>query len=55
MAKSDAQRKREQREREAQHLIDVGAKEHRIMFFRTTLEQLEFLKVAATLSRLMKL
>ena len=41
MAKSDAQR-----EREAKHLIDVGAKEHRIMFYRTTLEQLEFLKVA---------
>ena len=46
MAKSDAQRKREQRERDAQHLIDVGAKEHKVMFYRATLEHLEFLKVA---------
>ncbi len=46
MAKSDAQRKRDQRERDTQHLIDVGAKEHKIMFYRATLEHFEFLKVA---------
>ena len=46
MAKTAAKRKQEQRQRDAQHLIDVGAKEHQIMFFRKSLEDLEFLKTA---------
>ncbi|MCJ8337609.1 MAG: hypothetical protein MJK10_03980 [Pseudomonadales bacterium] len=46
MAKDAAQRKREQREREAQHLLDVGAEDYKCTFFRQTLEDLGFLKTA---------
>lgn len=44
MAKSAKQRKREERERKAQHLINVGAKNYTMQLYRATQEELEFLK-----------
>jgi hypothetical protein len=46
MAVSAKDRKKSQREREAQHLIDVGAKDIKFTAFRSTLEDIEFLKQA---------
>jgi len=46
MAKTSAQRKREERERKAQHLINVGAKSYAIQLYRATQEELEYLKQA---------
>jgi len=46
MAKSAALRKKEQREREAQHLIDVGASEIKLTIYRSTQEDLAYLQEA---------
>jgi hypothetical protein len=46
MAKTAAQRKQTERERKAQHLINVGAKNYTMKLYRATQEELEFLKQA---------
>jgi len=46
MAKSAALRKKEQRAREAQHLIDVGASEIKLTIYRSTQEDLAYLQEA---------
>ena len=45
MAKTAAQRKRDERERKAQHLSNVGAKSYAIQLYRATQEELECLKI----------
>jgi len=44
MAKTAAQRKQTERQRKAQHLINVGAKSYTMQLYRATQEELEFLK-----------
>jgi hypothetical protein len=52
MAVSAKDRTKAQRERDAQHLIDVGAKEIKLTAFRSTLEDIEFLKQAGDFEQL---
>lgn len=47
MAKTPAQRKADQRKREAEHLEAVGATTHELTFFRGTTGELEKIKQAA--------